>query len=453
MSHVLLVRIYDLGTTVLADISPISLTKSMTRQLNGARSFQLTAPASSSLLTDVAGDGFPNLYDGGNRKLVVWEGPSDGTPPDPTTDDPIFHGKIYTVERSGDTNAVQVTVTAYDAWMELGYEADNRAGRPVRDNTSTAVGDPSFLTPLFSPTPSQDGISGPDLIQQILTYSQMDPSTNPIQGEGPLPIDLLSGSWDLDVPPAIDMNPVDSADWPVLAGDFINQLIATDAVDLDFRPVIPGTGLNLDGDADDYIMVKASSVSKMGTDLSGSVHFDYLTGSKNAMAAREECDFSLHCDRLWYELGPRLDKQHWRGDITPHGAYSVAEGLLTLMDDSADKYGGPGTKKSYNASVRVFDSLGTENSSRPLYQALYKAEVTWRVEPRRLLYVTPNPDAKALFEPPQDYDVYDLVQIKTGPDFGVELDEAQRVHGYTKTWTAEGVATVSELLTSADVAS
>jgi hypothetical protein len=199
-------------------------------------------------------------------------------------------------------------------------------------------------------------------------------------------------------------------------------------------------------------MVEASSVSKKGTDRTATVHFDYLTGSHNAKAARQECDFSLHCDRLWYELGPRLDKRHWRGDITPHSAIPVSEGLLTLMDDSADKYGGPDTQKGYNASVRVFDSLGTENTSRPLYQALYKAEVRWRVEPRRLLYITPADDTKALFEPPQDYDVYDLVQIKTGTGFGVALNEKQRVHGYTKTWTPEGVAAVSELQTSADIA-
>ena len=446
MSHVVTIKIYDLGTTELADISSISLTRSMTRQLNGARSFQLSAPASDGLLTAVAGDGFPNLYDGGNRKLVVWEGPADGTPPDPTTDDPIFHGRIYMVERTGDENAVLVNVTAYDPWMELGYEGDNRAGRVVRDASRTTVGDPSFLTPIWN---GGGAISGPDLIQQILTYSQSDPTTNPIQGEGPLPIDVISGTWDIDVPPAIDVSPVDSLDWPVLVGDMINQLIATDAVDFDLRPLRPGTGKNLAGDDDPYIMVEASSQSKMGTDRSGTVHFDYLTGSHNAKAARQECDFSTHCDRLWYELGPRLDKQHWRGDLTPHSP-STAD-VLAAADASAAKYGGPDAAPGYSAWIRIFDSLGTENSSRPLYLELYKAEVLWRVEPRRLLYITPNPDAKALFEPPQDYDVYDLIQIKTGAGFGVELDEVQRVHGYTKTWTSEGVAEVSELLTSADV--
>lgn len=359
-------------------------------------------------------------------------------------DDPIFHGRITQVERSGDQNANTVAVTAYDPRIELGYEADSRAGRWVRDSIA------EFVEPTFtSSVGGQTGISGPDLIKQILTYCQGDPTTNPITGEGPLPIDVVSGAWDLTVPPALDMNPVDSADWPVMVGDFINQLIATDAVDFDLLPVRPGTGLNLSSVADDYIMCEATAKSKLGTDRTATVHFDYLTGSKNAMGARLVDDFSLQSDRLWYFMGPRLDRQHWRGDITPNSA-SVSD-ILTSVDAAAAKYGGPNTKKGYNAWIRIFDSLGTENSSRPLYLALYRAEIQLRIEPRRLLYITPAPDTAALFEPPQDYDVFDLVQIKTGADFGVVLDEAQRVYGYTKTWSPEGVATVSELQTSADV--
>lgn len=441
MSHVLTIKIYDLGTNELADVSGITINdRSMTRTANDTRSFTVTFPSNSSLLTADAGDGFPVLYKGGNRKLVVWE---DG---DPDTDDPIFHGRITNVERDSNTDDREVTVVAQDARIELGYDADSRAGRYVRDATA------NFVNPSFTSSVSgQSGISGPDLIKQILTNAQGDPTTNPVTGEGPLPIDLVSGDWDLDVPPAIDVNPVDSADWPVMVGDFINQLIATDAVDFDLLPVRPGTGLNLDSAADDYIMVKATSKSKLGIDRSATVHFDHLTGSFNAMGARLVDDFTTQCDRLWYELGPRLDQSHWRGDITPHGDYSVDHGLLTKMDDAAAKYGGPNTLKGYNAWLRVFDSLGSENSARPLYQALYGAEIQLRLEPRRLLYITPCPDVAALFEPPQDYDVFDLVQIKLGADFGVELDEAQRVYGYTKTWSPEGVASVSELQTSADV--
>lgn len=444
--HVLTVKIFDLGVNELADVSSIALTRSMTRIANdpAETSFLISMPSNSSLLTTVAADGFPVLNEG-NRKLVVWEDS------DPATTDPIFHGRIFLVERDSDTDTRQVNVTAYQPSIELGYEGDSRAGRYVRDGTATTVGDPSFLTPKFKSSVSgQAGISGPDLIKQILTYSQGDPSTNPVQGEGPLPI-ALTGAFDLAVPPAIDVNPIDSADWPVMVGDFIQQLIATDAVDVDYRPLRPGTGLNLSGVVDDYIMVEATSKSKLGTDRTATVHFDHLTGSFNAQGARLIHDFATQCDRLWYELGPRIDQSHWRGDITPHGAYSTGHGLLTKMDNAAAKYGGPNTKKGYNAWLRVFDSLGTENSSRPLYQALYGTEIQLRLEPRVLVYVTPNPDHTALFEPPHDFDIFDLVQIKTGADFGVVLDEAQRVYGYTKTWTPEGVATVSELQTSADV--
>lgn len=451
MSHVVLVKIYDLGTTALADISGISLTKEMVRQINGPRSFQITAPAADPLLTTVAADGAPNLCSG-RRKLVVWEGPADGTPPNPATDTPIFHGRIFTIERDGTENDVLVTVTAYDPWMELGFEGNNQAGRPVRSPGSTPGGEGDFTGPTFTPTPpGQTGVSGPDLMQQILTFSQADPTTNPIQGEGPLPIDVVSGVWDLDVPPAIDLSINDKADWPVQIGDFFNQLIQTGVVDLDMKPVLPGTGKNLSGVADPYVMVEASAQSKMGTDRSATVHFDYLTGSFNAAGCKQVEDFTTYMDRLWYELGPRIDQHHWRGDITPHAA-SVSSTLIP-SDNAAAIYGGPpgAAIPGRMASVRVLDSLGNENLSRPLYVALYEDESKLRRQPRLLLYITPAADSKALFEPPQDYDAFDLVQIKTGSGFGVVLNEAQRVYGYTKTWTPEGVATVGQLITKADV--
>ena len=451
----LVVQIFDLGVAMLADISRISLEKSLTRVWNGPRACTVMAPASDPLLTATwdDGDGLPILGDGGNRKLVVWEAPNNN----PDIDDPIFHGRIFGCERAGDENSQLVTITAFDPRVELGYETDEKAGRPVRDGTATTYGDPSFLTPSFtSSVPDQDGISGPDLIKQVLTYSQGDPTANPVQGEGPLPIDLVSGDWDLDVPPALDLNPVDSADWPVMVGDFIQQLIDTNVVDFDLRPIRPGTGHNLAGDLDPYIMVEASAKSKMGRNLAegdSPVHFDYATGSFNAKAAREVTDFGTHCAHLWYELGPRLPGTNWRGDITPMG--SANADLAPAYDASADKYGRPfgsETTPGYDSWIRVFDSLGSENSSRPLYEALYRYEIQLRLEPRRLLYITPCDGAKALFQAPQDFDAGDVVQITTGAPFGKTLDEQQRVYGYTKTWTRENIASLGELLTSPDVA-
>jgi hypothetical protein len=409
----LTIKLYDLQTNELADISGISLTRTMRRRLNMTRAFVVTAPAADSLLTTVAGDGYPNLRRG-NRKLIVWE---DGGP----GDQPIFHGRIFNCERTGDGTQNLVTITAFDPYMEIGFESNDFAGRPVRDGGGDLVL-PRF-TASVSNTPDT-AISGPDLIQQVLA--------NSVTSEGALPIDFSSGTFDLAVPPAVDLSVVDTMAWPVLVGDFINQLVQTDVVDFDMRPVDPSEGF------DPYVMVALSAVSSFGTDRSGTVHFDYWTGSKNAAKARHVEDFSTICNKLYDYLGPKAGVERWAGNITP---------------------GSPGTTVDPTASralygefmaIRIYDSLQTENSNRPLYIALWNAEQGLRIEPRNMLFVTPLDGEKALYVPPQDFDVGDLIEVNVGDALGITLADAQRVYGYDKTWTREDVAQVSELITSAD---
>jgi hypothetical protein len=340
------------------------------------------------------------------------------------------------VERVGDGTTNMATITANDAQLELGYDADDRAGRPVRDATG------NFINPTFAGTGSggPDVISGPDLIQQILTNSQgTDSEGGAHPGEGPLPIDLSTGTFDIDVPPAIDLSVIDSMDWPVLCGDFIQQLIQTGVVDIDLRPVDPTEGF------DPYIMVALSAVSSLGTDKSATVHFDYWTGDKNAKAARHVEDFSTINNKLYDYLGPRRSQTRWRGNITPG-----SPGTTIDPSDSRALYGGPDGGEFM--SIRVFDSVGSENSSRPLYVALWNAEQGMRVEPRDLLYITPSPDVKGLFDAPGDFDRGDRVAINIGAELGVELAETQRVYGYTKTWSREDVSSLSQIVTSAEAA-
>jgi hypothetical protein len=415
-------KLYDLATNELADISSIALEKTLKRRLNLSRGFTIQAPAGHSLLTSIAGDGYPNLRKG-NRKLIVWD---DGDGPG---DQPIFHGRIFGVERNGNGTQNLATITGFDPYMELGFDSDDRAGRPVRDSTG------NFINPTFvSSVDAGAAVSGPDLIQQVLTNSQqVGDESDPSPGEGPLPIDLVTGDFDVDVPPAIDLSVVDTMDWPVLIGDFIAQLVQTGVVDWDMRPVDPSEGF------DPYVMVALSAVSSLGTDRSATVHFDYWTGSKNASACRHVEDFATINNKLYDYLGPRLDNQHWRANITPGSPG-------TIVDPTASRalYGGQ------FMSIRVLDSIGTEASSRPLYIALWNAEQGYRIEPRNMLFITPNPGGKALFLPPADFDVGDLVAVNTGADFGVALAETQRVYGYDKTWDRQGVARISELITSAD---
>jgi hypothetical protein len=422
-------KIYDLQSNELADISAIALEKSLAVAHNGLRTFVITAPAGHSLLTSVvAGDGFPNLQKG-DRKLIVWE---DGVT------NPVFHGRIQIVERNGDGTQNLATITGMDFWAEAGYDGDDRAGRYVRGGTVAGTYDGNFINPKFAGTGTggADVLSGPDWLLQALTNSQnTGAESDPTPGEGPLPIDLTTGTFDVDVGPAIDLMPSETMSWPLAIGDLMNQLVQTGVVDIVMRPIDPSEGL------DPYAMVAVSAVSASGTDRSATVHFDYFTGSKNAKGCRHVDDFQTICNKLYDYLGPpKAGGTRWTGNITPG-----SPGTTVDPTDSRTRYG-------VFHQIRIKDTTGTESSSRPLYIADWNAEQGYRIFPRDLLYITPADDAKALYQPPADFDVGDLIAINVGADFGLALADTQRVYGYTKTWSRENVASVSELLTSADAA-
>lgn len=419
------IEIRDLQSNVISDISEVALTRELGVLHNQMRSFKVGALANNTLFSDTySGDSMRKLRKG-NRKLLVWE-----------DDQIVFHGRIWNVERVGGEDRNDVTITAFDPMPELGFDSEGKAGRPVRGSTVAGGSyDGNFIAPKFvSSVDSGAAISGPDLIQQILTNSQNTGSeADPTPGEGPLPIDLTTGDFDLDVPPAVDLSCEDTMDWPILVGDFIAQLVSTGVCDIYLRPVDPDEGL------DPYVMVALSAVSSFGTDRHASVHFDFWTGDHNAKGCRHVEDFSTINNKLYDYLGPRLDTLHWRSNITPG-----SPGTMVDPSDSRDRYG-------TFMSIREFDSIGTESSSRPLYLALWNAEQGYRVEPRDLLYITPQDGVGSLFTAPQDFEVGDLIAINVGAKFGLELAETQRVYGYTKTWSREDVPSMSQIVTSADV--
>lgn len=425
----LVLKLADLASNELADITPIALEKNMQRRLSQARVLTVQAPAGHSLLTTVAGDGYPNLRRG-NRKLLVYE---DGKI--------IFHGRVWTVERNGDGTQNLVTITAQMPLAELGYDPD-LAGRVVRGSTTQpTAGDPfgtydgDFIEPLFaSSVAAQDAISGPDLVLQILTNSQnTGAESDPSPGEGPLPIDLTTGTFDLDCPPAIDLNPAGRMSWPMLCGDFIQQLAASGACDIDERPVDPREGL------DPYVMSAISAVSAQGVDHSENVNaFEYFTGSCNVSQCQHIDDFSTINNKLYSFLGPPGPggTRFPLGNITP-GTPG------TTVDPSASRtlYGGQFIE------IQITDWTGLPADARPFALALWNAEQGDRVEPRGRLHITPAPNMQA--KPPADFDVGDLIQVNVGADFGLTIATIQRIYGYTVTWDRQGVKRVSQLIVSA----
>jgi hypothetical protein len=431
------IHMYDLDSNLIADISGAALERTFNSLHNGASSFVVQARSNHPLLTADPDWGSPTWE--GTRKLVVWDAGAT-----PLVDDPIFHGRIGLREIVGDGLTTRVTLTAFDAWMELGYQAGEQAGRVVRGSTvQPTAGDPfgapydgNFASPKFaSSIPGQTGISGPDLILQTLTNSmQTGTEDDPTPGEGLLPITLDPANFDLTVPPAVDLSSEDSMGWPAMLGDFVAQLVRTNVVDVVMKPINPVVG--------QYEMVSLSAVSLAGTDKSATVHFDYWTGSKNAKGLRYVADFFKEiCNKLYIYLGPSQGPNHWKGLISPGSPH-------TTVDPSA-------SRALYHSEfmwIRIFDSLQSESSNRPLYWALWNAEANLRKQPRPMLFVTPIAGTRALFDAPAAFDKGDVIGINAGGRFGLDLADTQRVYGFTKTWSREGVPSLSQILTSADVA-
>lgn len=407
-THDLDVKILTLENEETVDITGIALEKSGAFRHNVMSGVTVEVPSGHALVTQELDDGYPALATG-LRKLYLER---DG--------EPIFHGRIRHIERSGDGNTNRAKITAFDPQMELGYESEDSAGRPVRDETGNFI-DPSFDSP----------ISGAQLLYEILTNSQqVGDESDPTPGEGPLPILLDPDNFDS----TDDMSPDNTMSWPVMIGDFIQQLVDTNLLDVRFAPLKPEDAV------DPYHMVELFVSDLIGTDKSGTVHFDYWTGSFNASNCREVEDFGTVNNKLYDYLGPRLGQRRWAGNITPGSPG-------TTVDPTASR-GRYGTFMQ----IRAFDSNRVENTLRPLFLNLWNAEQGLRLEPRKTLFLTPNPDADAVFEPWTNYSFGDLIAVNTGAPFGVAVAGIQRVYGWDVTWTRLGTERVTNLIVQADAA-
>lgn len=430
----LTIKIANLDTSELVDISEACLIRKATVRHNHTRGYFVSFISSHPAVTGTMGDGY-RIVRRGNRKLLVWQ---DG--------EIIHHGRIFGVERNGDGTSNTTVVTSYDPLMELGYDSEDRAGRPVRNETG------NFISPSFTPDGGSPGdpISGGELIWQILNNSIVVGNEGDPGGEGPLPIHLDIANFDIGVPPGVDLSPQFKMEWPLLIGDFIQELVATNVVDIYLRPIDPAEG------KDPYAMVEFFARNLFGSDVSDIVHFDYWTGSRNAGKCRHVESFDEINNKLYDYLGPRQNQNQWLANITPSGYPDGGGGspwgtdVTDPIDASRELYGGPGPDFGQFMQIREDDTLGT-TELQPLAIQKWRAEQMLRVEPREMLFITPSPDAKALFQPYANYNVGDLIAINTGAEFGIALTDAiERVYGFDVEWDRQDVSRVSELLTSAD---
>jgi hypothetical protein len=358
----------------LADITNAVLTAKIAPRLNRPLTLTLELPADNPDIRVTAPDGDPRLTVGTRAIKAYRNG--------------VLRANVIVWQLSydGDADTAKVSVTGYDPLVQL-------RRRPARDET----GD-------FSNHEFGDDTPAGELVQGIVQ--------NTIDWEGDLLIDPDAGVCDASTSLGGNL-----ADWPVMIFDMFTIVTDTGVVDIVLEPLEATPGK----------LAVLNAVDTWGTDRTDTVSFDYATGSYNVASARRILDMDEIANKLWYYLGPKIDIQHWRGNITGHN------------DASTTKYG-------VYMDIRIYDS-GQENADRDLFIKLRAAEIAQRAFPLELLYVTPQTGLAP--DPFDDYNIGDLIKVNLGDVFGPAVaNQTQRVYGFDVDLDSDGVERVSELIVS-----
>lgn len=396
---------YRNGTSI-ADIASIASDKKITRRLNRPAKLEFVVPSDNALINTVGSDGHPYLAAGYRQISVVLDGPGL-----------FFHGLVWLLEDEGDEDISRTKVTCYDPMIVWNY-------RPARDSADSGdAGD--FSDPTFV----KRNQTGPQIMEEILFQSQLAADV-PADAEGTLFLDLAASTYagggaDLRGAP---MN------FPMTIAEIATLLTNTGELDIIIEPLIHvpgGSALSNMGSVHCYN-------GNFGTDLSGSVNFDYATGDFNARHFKRSDSMEQICTKLWYYLGPRLDLQHWRALLTGTILLPPNPPLETLVMDGRAELG-------VFMDLEFFDNQGSEASAWPLYETLWLIESELRAKPREMLYVTPVRGIGA-----GTFDLGDVITVNIGSKARRATSGEQRIYGYSVTIDDDGVEELGEFQCSPD---
>src|SRR5687767_5228710 len=166
------------------------------------------------------------------------------------------HGRVMMVETNPESDTGYTVYNSEDP-LEIWR------WRPCRDYDGPTPGnliDPSFLTRM---------VTGPQIIEQIMQASE-NPAGIPATAEGPL--FQAQGSFETG---GVDLSGAPCT-WPMSMMDLLSLLTSTGELDLVETPINSGGNL---AQVDCYN-------GDFGTDLSGSVIFEYGMGSRNVTNLR-----------------------------------------------------------------------------------------------------------------------------------------------------------------------
>ena len=347
----------------------------------------------------------PSYFTAGARLAVVNVDEADGVD---------FNGfvKMESAEDGEDADGT-VTITA-ESPREM-WE-----WRPARNGPASGdAGNYAF------PTFMQLGDAG-EIMKDILTQSE--DGSDPALGEGTL-------FTVIGTPPGggVDLSGAQPSDWPMQIEEIAQLLCSTgelDLVETFLAPAASGDMANLDFFNGNY-----------GTDLSGSVNFDYATGAHNVKQIGRTRDRTKEVNKLRYLLGPKIDDEHWRRSIEGTNAEVTGDAKWATVGPLRTASQG---KVGVRMEVRIMDSLTNESAAIPLYVQLWLDESMWRAQARTLLNVTPVDGLAPTF------DIGDVIGINYGPRFLGGDSVIQRVYGRKVSWDEDGVASIAQITSSED---
>lgn len=327
------------------------------------------------------------------------------------------HGRILNVSDNDDENSGTTEVTSYgpdEIWT----------WRPARDGAASGdAGDfskPTFMTRVGT---------GPQIMEEILTQSA--DGSNQRYGEGDMKLLLNSfATGGVDLSGAL-------TNWPMTIAEIRSVLQESGELDVIVTPIDSGGNI---GRVDCYN-------GNYGTDLSGSVIFQYATGAGNVAKIRRTEDLTNACNKLQYFLGPKIDDQHWQDNLTGTDARAVVDGgppdppqtaILAARATSRTKY-------LVRMDIRMYDSFSREAYAKPLFWRLWQVESLLRQNAKTIVHVTPERGILPTF------DIGDIIGVGAGSAFrGGFATAGQRVYDRTISWDTEGVVSIAEIQTSAD---
>jgi hypothetical protein len=398
------------------DVTGYTIVGSATRRLNRPSQATVTVPIQNA------------VGDVGSRLKILFNGTL------------FHHGMIQMIEDSADENTGYTQYNSTDPMEILLW-------RPVRDGDDSPTPG-NLITPSVL-TRKQFG--GP-IMEEILGASISTGAGPPTASEGPLFMALGSfatGGPDVSGAPCT---------WPMTIADLISLLTSTGALDVILTPIDSGGNMAVvDTYNGDY-----------GNDLSGSVIFDFATGSRNVRNIRQSVDLSNSVNKLQYFAGPKLTTERYQWNITGDdpclndpSAYNQAA-IAARRTASQGSYGVrmeiqefdvdvPFNEKDYSGGVPPFPNFcvggvySKQDPTRYLYRRLWQLESWIRAVPRTLVHVTPTRETEI-----GSFDIGDIVGVNAGSEFRGGFSGAQRIYEYTISWDNDGVLALGELQTSSD---